>query len=369
MDMPAHSSSSVDSGLLRTLGIPRDTVRNIILTHDIVPRAFACDYTPVAAMLRQVFTQHLGLQCDDRSIMYHFVGRLLVLQPDYDLSWVHEGEGQHPLLPPKAGLYELIEPDMLSRTRQLALSSMDALDSLLASESQRKPSGTGASTSSGAVGGAGGGFLPSAWLRRRTVAAGSNISHRSTTTASDSTADATCSAVEGYPSPCSLPLAATASLGRYAYWQSLSTSLPRTGARADVSTLTLDIEAELGADFNALLSPFTDRGSVSGATAESVPASVAYSAGDAPQSVEKSGDSPSKAAKSSGSGSPSKMLGASMMPRTRNTLHHAELAMLDTPHPLKVLADPGAYGDHGKISRFHHPDHYTQVHTPHSLVH
>lgn len=370
VDQPLHSTPSRDSGLLRALGIPRDTVRNIILTHDIVPRAFACDYTPVAAMLRRLFTQHLGLQCDDRSIMYHFVGRLLVLQPDDELKWVYPGEGQHPLLPPKAGLYELIEPDMLSRTRQLALSSMDALDSLLDRESQRGPSGAGART--GSSGGTGAGFLPSAWLRRRGAVVTATASSVRRNTASGSAAafashDATCSAVEGYPSPCSHPLAATASLGRQAYWQSLSTSVPRTGAQADASTFSLDLEAQLGPDLSALLSPFSDRNTFASSASGPAPsASVQFSSMDEPENA---AEVDSNTVKSSGP--PSKPLvtpaAAALTPRTRNTLHHAELAMLDTPHPLKVLADPGAYGDHGKISRFHHPDHYTQVHSPKTL--
>lgn len=363
MDMNSRSSSGVDSGLLRSLGIPCDTVRNIILTHDIVPRAFACDYTPVAAMLRQVFTKHLGLQCDDRSIMYHFVGRLLVLQPDEDLSWVYDGEGHHPLLPKKAGLYELIEPDMLSRTRQLALSSMDALESLLASESRRRPSGVGISAHNSRVssaGGSGAGFLPSAWLRRRgeVTNSRSSVSSAATAAASD---DATCSAVEGYPSPCSQPLAATASLGRQAYWQSLATRVPMKNA----STFTIDLEAQLGPDLSALLSPFNDRKNraASAHVPATVPPSVPFSTMDESDLASER----SKTIKASGTGPQSKPLVASTAPAiasTRDTLHHAELAMLDTPHPLKVLADPGAYGDHGMISRFHHPDHYTQVHTP-----
>ena len=277
--------------------------------------------------------------------MYHFVGRLLVLQPDDDLSWVHPGEGQHPLLPPKSGLYELIEPDMLSRTRQLALSSMDALDSLLDSESQGRPASAG--THPGAPGSTGAGFLPSAWPRRRGGVAGS-MRRRATggSTAASAAADATCNAVEGYPSPCSQPLAATAALGRQAYWQSLSPT-----------AVTLDLEERLGPDLTALLSPFTDRNTFSSSSpgsGPSVPPSVPYSSMDEPDGVPLGGTV--HTSKPSGNSTP--------LVRTRNTLHHAELAMLDTPHPLKVLADPSAYGDHGKISRFHHPDHYTQVCSP-----
>lgn len=34
---------------------------------------------------------------------------------------------------------------------------------------------------------------------------------------------------------------------------------------------------------------------------------------------------------------------------------------MNTPHPLDILADPGAYGDLGAISRYHNPDNYTRA--------
>jgi hypothetical protein len=33
-------------------------------------------------------------------------------------------------------------------------------------------------------------------------------------------------------------------------------------------------------------------------------------------------------------------------------------AIMDCPHPLETLADPGAYGSAGSISRYHNPDNY-----------
>ncbi|GFH12456.1 lipase_3 domain-containing protein, partial [Haematococcus lacustris] len=34
-------------------------------------------------------------------------------------------------------------------------------------------------------------------------------------------------------------------------------------------------------------------------------------------------------------------------------------SLMDSPHPLDILADPGAYLERGSISRFHNPDNYT----------
>jgi len=40
-------------------------------------------------------------------------------------------------------------------------------------------------------------------------------------------------------------------------------------------------------------------------------------------------------------------------------LRSAQLAFLNNPHPLEILADPGSYGTEGSISRDHDPRHYT----------
>lgn len=39
----------------------------------------------------------------------------------------------------------------------------------------------------------------------------------------------------------------------------------------------------------------------------------------------------------------------------------AAYALMNHPHPLDILADPGAYGDLGSISRYHNPDNYTRA--------
>jgi hypothetical protein len=290
------------SRLLRRLGVPQDTVRNVVLTHDIVPRAFGCDYTPVAAMLRQLFTAHVGLRRDERSIMYHFVGRLCVLQPDEHLAWVLPHEATHPFLPAGPGLYELVEPRLMARTRELALRSIDALEGLLADVSDNYVA------AAAACGGADGfGFLPSSGTTKRRRGGGPAAEE--------------IRGVEGYPGDGAPPLAAGAALHRTAFFQSLAgwrekfhrdMGSPAAPPPADLNAPRPSaLEASLPPDLRGLL--------------------------------------------------PSPSAAPNPRPRPpRATLRDAELAMLDTPHPIAVLSNAAAYGNDGSISRFHHPDHYTQ---------
>ena len=60
-DFPEAASRS----LLERMGLPTGAIRNIIMHRDIVPRAFACDYTLVADLLARVgdgFREHGCLQ-------------------------------------------------------------------------------------------------------------------------------------------------------------------------------------------------------------------------------------------------------------------------------------------------------------------
>jgi hypothetical protein len=113
----ASSSSSSSSGgspegLLKKLGLPPTSVRNIVMHKDIVPRAFACDYSLVADLLRRVgesFREHKCLN-GNRRVMFNFVGKMIVLQPDVQSSFVASGEGYHAMLPQKPGMFVLREP-------------------------------------------------------------------------------------------------------------------------------------------------------------------------------------------------------------------------------------------------------------------
>lgn len=101
------------SRLMSSLGLQERVVRNCIMHRDIVPRAFACDYSLVAEILRgwgAGFARHCSLGGDGRKHLYYYVGRLIVLQPDSWHSFVGEGD-DHPLLPPGPGLYYLSDPE------------------------------------------------------------------------------------------------------------------------------------------------------------------------------------------------------------------------------------------------------------------
>jgi len=107
------SSSSSPEGLLKKLNLPSNAVRNVVMHKDIVPRAFACDYTLVADLLKRVgeaFREHQCLNGNDRRVMFNFVGKMIVLQPDAQSSFVFAGEGYHAMLPQKPGMFVLREP-------------------------------------------------------------------------------------------------------------------------------------------------------------------------------------------------------------------------------------------------------------------
>lgn len=58
-------------GILQALGLENGAVRNVFMSRDIVPRAFACDYTLVADLLRRVgegFREHDCLMGEGRSV-------------------------------------------------------------------------------------------------------------------------------------------------------------------------------------------------------------------------------------------------------------------------------------------------------------
>ena len=61
-------------GILQALGLEAGAVRNIFMSRDIVPRAFACDYTLVADLLRRVgegFREHDCLMGEGRLVSVH----------------------------------------------------------------------------------------------------------------------------------------------------------------------------------------------------------------------------------------------------------------------------------------------------------
>ena len=66
------------SRLMSALGLRDHAVRNVIMHRDIVPRAFACDYSPVADILKgwgPGFRDHFALSVDGRKHLWVWFGR------------------------------------------------------------------------------------------------------------------------------------------------------------------------------------------------------------------------------------------------------------------------------------------------------
>ena len=66
------------SRLMSALGLRDHAVRNVIMHRDIVPRAFACDYSPVADILKgwgPGFRDHFALSVDGRKHLCVWFGR------------------------------------------------------------------------------------------------------------------------------------------------------------------------------------------------------------------------------------------------------------------------------------------------------
>lgn len=89
--------------LLRTLKLPQNHVRSVIMHRDIVPRAFSCNYpNHVAQFLKAVNGKFRNLPClDKQKLLYAPTGEFLILQPDVKFS------PNHDLLPSGSGLYVL----------------------------------------------------------------------------------------------------------------------------------------------------------------------------------------------------------------------------------------------------------------------
>lgn len=107
----AQPATGAAGGLLQALRLPEGAVRNVFMHRDIVPRAFACDYSLVADLLKRVSESFRDHRClnSSRTVMFDFIGKAMVLQPA-DSHTFAAREGDHPLLPPGPGLYVVREP-------------------------------------------------------------------------------------------------------------------------------------------------------------------------------------------------------------------------------------------------------------------
>jgi Lipase (class 3) len=229
------NTSGSPEGLLKKLGLPSTSVRNVLMHKDIVPRAFACDYSLVADLLRRVgesFREHKCLN-GNRRVMFNFVGKMIVLQPDAKSSFVSTGEGYHPMLPQKPGMFVVREPTVA-----------ETMDAQMQREVQM-------------------------------------------------VAD-------------------------------VITNLPATASSA------MDVPSRSTSPIHRIQLNVANSNSNIGATTATAATTTA------PSSVGK----PRPAASSS---------------------DEALWQLMNFPHPLDILADPGAYGDQGSISRYHNPDNYTRA--------
>jgi len=125
-------------GLLHSFGLSDDHIINVIMHRDIVPRAFACDYTVVADLLKQwvpSFKDHALLHgpAHAHKTLYNFLGRLSVILPDTSSPFVQAADATHPHLPSAPGLYRLVPPPTTMRVHALS-GSFDILDPLAEEE-------------------------------------------------------------------------------------------------------------------------------------------------------------------------------------------------------------------------------------------
>ena len=104
-----------------------------------------------------------------------------------------------------------------------------------------------------------------------------------------------------------------------------------------------------------------------GGSLELLPVSDAELASSNPASTPASS---SPAASKNGASGGSGLASAPATPQTKLVVRRpkvplsaraALMELMDCPHPLETLADPGAYLDTGSISRYHNPDNYTLV--------
>lgn len=115
------------TSLLSQLGLPDDIIRSVMMTRDIVPRAFSCDYTLVADLLRSwgpSWRDHSclagGVTGTGRRQLYVHIGRMHVLQPSPELPFITEPNSFLPLLPPKPDLYALTDGPTLAHAMHVA---------------------------------------------------------------------------------------------------------------------------------------------------------------------------------------------------------------------------------------------------------
>merc|ERR1712176_203365 len=120
----AEDGSKDCIGLLERIGISKSVVNHVCMHRDIVPRAFACDYTLVKSILGSLdgFKNHrclVGEKGEGGEIkfdyglniprLYQHVSEIFFLQPDADRLKFAQPEGDHPMFPSQTGLYKIVD--------------------------------------------------------------------------------------------------------------------------------------------------------------------------------------------------------------------------------------------------------------------
>lgn len=100
------SHDHTPSDVLSSLGLHTSSVHNIIMSRDIVPRAFSCDYSIISKLLKRWIRDHKNLEADKFKHLYDMVGEMYVIQPD-PIHAFCKGDPFHAMLPQEAGLFHI----------------------------------------------------------------------------------------------------------------------------------------------------------------------------------------------------------------------------------------------------------------------
>ncbi|KAJ9524628.1 hypothetical protein QJQ45_024233 [Haematococcus lacustris] len=341
------------AGLLAKLGLHMHSVCNVIMARDIVPRAFACDYSLVADILKgwgAGFKSHGGLLLPGRKHLYSFIGRSMVMQPDR-WHWFAGSDTDHPLLPPGPNLWLISTPQQQQQQQQQRADSYSSLPSpSLTPIGLQKP---GVSQGRG-------------W--RQAGPSLSSPSRDSFNTSAHSPDGSPC--LPPTPAP---PIEPSWVHGGWAEEEEAGSPTPFPPAAA------LHPDQQVSKDSN------DDNSDDSSCPSSTSATSSARSHQDSNQTSchshaisGNSQDSPAPqprttdiAAAAEPEPRASRQEAIRQVPETQGAADMATStaaprsaqevmwSLMDNPHPLDTLADPGAYLERGSISRFHNPDNYT----------
>ncbi|KAJ9527248.1 hypothetical protein QJQ45_025478, partial [Haematococcus lacustris] len=364
------------AGLLAKLGLHMHSVRNVIMARDIVPRAFACDYSLVADILKgwgAGFKSHGGLLRPGRKHLYSFIGQLdckahtlgetwhgngawvsmgrsMVMQPDR-WHWFAGSDTDHPLLPPGPNLWLISTPQQQQQQQQQGANLYSRLPS---------PS------------------LTPTGLQQPGVSQGRGWRQAGPGLSSPSRDSFNAPALSPDGSPClppnpAPPMEPSWVHGGWAEEEEAGSPPPCPPAAA------LHPDQQVSKDGNDDNSDDSSCPSSTSATSSARTYQDSNQTGCHSHAISgNSQDSPApqpsttdiaaaaqpepRASRQEASRQVAETQGAADLATSTAAPRSAQEVMwslMDSPHPLDILADPGAYLERGSISRFHNPDNYT----------